>query len=578
MKRPNKKPGIWGPFLKFYTRFPIPWWLFILSMGFSVLQAELTVKLTQYTIMLNTGQLYNSAILGYAALNLLICLTAIAVNMTSEYGCQITTLRARGVVWRKILHLPMGTIEEENPSALISRVTDDAPQASQSIVFFSLFVSSAYTFVRMFIVLYQYNPTLTAWLLLAIPAAILQFWLIGKSQFIASKKIFASINTMTSFFSEHLAAVKHFKAQTMEEGERKAGFDAIEARFKADIFKAFMMAFQVTVNSVYTNLCLVILVLTGRREILAGRMEATGLNAANTHLNNVQQHLASILTEYSQIKGIQGVLQKVTVLMGMPEEEKQAQNPMESREEDIVFDRVSFGYNEETEVLHDLSLTIPAGKKTAIVGANGSGKSTLMKLILRFYAPTSGTIRYGTEDAASIHLDQWRQSFGCVLQSAPLFSGTIRENMTYGLDREVTQQELEQAARIADAYDFIQQFPEGFDKEVGEGGMYLSGGQRQRIAIARAVMIDPGLLIMDEATASLDHQSDKQVWEATERLMRGRTTVVIAHDMKAVKTADHILVLNQGKLEAAGKHDALLLESQTYRSFVQLQAAKEAVA
>ena len=163
-----------------------------------------------------------------------------------------------------------------------------------------------------------------------------------------------------------------------------------------------------------------------------------------------------------------------------------------------------------------------------------------------------------------------------MLQQAPLFSGSIRDNIRYGLSREATEAELIAAARAANAYDFIMEFPEGFDKEVGEGGKALSGGQRQRIAIARAVMMNPSVLLMDEATSALDCMSDQEVWKGMLAAMAGRTTVLIAHDMNAVMSADHIVVMAHGRVEAVGTHAELMESSPTYREYVRLQAAKEA--
>lgn len=577
MAKKMKKKGLWKSFIQYYTRFPIPWWLYIISFLCGIAYTELGVALLQYNIKLNTGELYNSTLIGYAGITLLMSLVSIARNMTTDYASGRVSLRSRNLVWRKILRLPMKEFDQRSPSKLITRVTADASQASQTMQTLCSLITSVYSLVRTFMVLYNYSHSITYWLLLAIPLAIVNFWICGKTQFISYKKVFAGSNRMISFFSEHIGTMKNAKAQVTEAQERQEGFKAIEARFRADILNAFMISAQVTSNSIYTKLCTLILVFSGKHEIEAGRLESTGINKAHSYEQNVQMYLAENLTHYQNIKGTQGVMEHVLDLVGTESEPVQRELDMPAEPKDLTVKHVSFGYSEDKEVLHDISLTIPAGKKTAIVGNNGSGKSTLFKLLMRFYQPTAGTIRYGGIDIDAYHMDQWRRSYGYVLQHAPLMSGSIRDNICYGLNREATEEEIIAAAKVANAYDFIMEFPEGFDKEVGEGGSYLSGGQRQRIAIARAVMMDPSIMLMDEATSALDYQSDKEVWKGMQTAMEGRTTVLIAHDMNAVMTADNIVVMSHGCIEATGTHAELLQTSPTYREYVALQSAKEAV-
>ena len=240
-------------------------------------------------------------------------------------------------------------------------------------------------------------------------------------------------------------------------------------------------------------------------------------------------------------------------------------------ERDIVLDRVSFGYVPQQPVLHDLSLTIPAGKTTAIIGNNGSGKSTLLKLLQGIYPPDSGRIWLGKSAVDEVKLAQLRRRFGCVLQHNPLFSGTVRDNIAYGETGEVSDEAVVQAAKLADADGFIRQLPQEYGSDVGMGGALLSGGQRQRVAIARTLLSDPDYLLMDEAGASLDHKSDMTIYRTIREHMKGRTIVVVAHDMRTVMEADHIIVLNSGSLEAAGTHEELLKTSSTYRAYLELQ-------
>ncbi|MDP4663900.1 MAG: ABC subfamily B transporter ATP-binding protein, partial [Salibacteraceae bacterium] len=222
-------------------------------------------------------------------------------------------------------------------------------------------------------------------------------------------------------------------------------------------------------------------------------------------------------------------------------------------------------------VLTGLSLTIPAGERVAIVGSSGAGKSTLASLILRFYEPDAGEITFDNKNAKSFELTSLRSQMALVPQEVLLFGGSIRENIAYGKP-SASETEIMVAAQKANALEFIQSFPEGFDTTVGERGIQLSGGQRQRIAIARAILKDPKILILDEATSSLDAESERLVQEALDKLMANRTSVIIAHRLSTIKKADKIVVLEHGVITESGTHEELLkVENGVYRKLSQLQ-------
>ena len=228
---------------------------------------------------------------------------------------------------------------------------------------------------------------------------------------------------------------------------------------------------------------------------------------------------------------------------------------------------VTFGYG-QADVLHSVSCQIPKRKVTAVIGANGSGKTTLFKLIERLYDPRKGSIRFGEKDAAGYDLRSWRKVFGVVAQGSPLMEGTIRENICYGCERPVSEEELLKVAKKARVYDFVSQLPEGFDTLVAPGGVNFSGGQRQCIAIARAMMCSLDYLLLDEATSNLDAHSERAVLEALEELMRNRTTVIIAHSLSTIRKADHVIVLRDGQVEASGAPKQILEASGNYLSKV----------
>ncbi len=560
-------------YISFYTRFPIPWWLFIASLVFGLVNTEVVLAISKYVIQINKGELYNGVIIGYSLLTVLNAVIAMFSNLCGEYGIQKVTLRARMLLWNKILHLPMREVERRQPSSLISGVVNDITQASAVIHMIFSTVASIYGFIRCCVEMARFNAKLSAYMLLLVPLAVGVFALVGQLQYRMMLRRYESLGAMTEFFSEHISAAKHVKAQAMEELEAEEGLRAIDERYKADIYYAFMEVLQVFSNTLYTSIGSIAIALFGSDMIRKGQMPDTGINDFTTYKGRVDQYQAEVLTHYQTLKGTQGALQYVGVLLDGPEEDPDAgyHLPEGRAKEDIVLERVSFGYDPRQPVLHDLSLTIPAGITTAIIGNNGCGKSTLLKLLQGIYLPDSGRVWLGESAVDKVKLSQLRRRFGCIFQHNPLFSGSVRDNIAYGEKGEVSDEAVAGAARLADADGFISQLPEGYDSDVGMGGALLSGGQRQRVAIARTLLSDPEYLLMDEAGASLDHKSDMTIFRAVREHMKGRTIVVVAHDMRTVMEADHIIVLNSGSLEATGTHEELLKTSPTYRSYLELQ-------
>ena len=251
-------------------------------------------------------------------------------------------------------------------------------------------------------------------------------------------------------------------------------------------------------------------------------------------------------------------------------QEKPDAHPLPHVRGEIDFDAVTFQYGDRDPILRDVSVHVPAGGSLAIVGRSGSGKSTLANLLPRFYDPTEGAIRVDGHDLRDIRLQDLRSGIGMVMQETFLFNMTVAENLRFGR-KNASHEDLEAAARMAAAHDFITELPNGYDTLIGDRGVRLSGGQRQRVAIARALLVRPAILVLDEATSSVDTRTDRAIQRALERLMQERTTIVIAHRLSTIRRVDQIIVVDAGRIVARGTHEELLETSDDYRAIYELQ-------
>ncbi len=238
------------------------------------------------------------------------------------------------------------------------------------------------------------------------------------------------------------------------------------------------------------------------------------------------------------------------------------------------YEGVSFGYEKRGDVVHDIEIDAEPGQTVAILGPTGSGKSTLLNLLPRFYDATSGTITIDGQDIRSVTVESLRHNVGVILQEAFLFTATIRDNIAYGRP-DATDQEIEDAARVAQVHSFIMSLPHGYDTWVGERGQTLSGGQKQRIAIARMLLLDPKVLVLDDSTSAVDMETEYLIQQALSELMKGRTSFVIAHRLRTVKQADQILVVDKGRIVQRGRHEDLVSQPGLYQEIYRLQLAPQ---
>ena len=372
---------------------------------------------------------------------------------------------------------------------------------------------------------------------------------------------------------ESMRAINAFGRQDMEEDRlKKVSLETVNAALKARRLKSLL----VPVVSITVALCTALVLWRGANLALAGLMTVGSLTVFLSYLSKFfhpVQDLAKLTNSIAQatvaLERIQTILDTDTIIPQKPD----ATIPPKFKGE-IIFDHVAFYYNTDTPVFHDLNLTIRAGQRIGICGPTGGGKSTIASLIPRFYDPTAGRILIDGIDITNYRLDGLRSQIGFVLQDTVLFYGSVRENIAYGRP-DATEKEIIEAARLANADEFISKMPHGYDTLVGERGLTLSGGQRQRIGIARAVVRNSPILILDEPTAALDTESEKIVMDALENLMKGRTVITIAHRLSTILDADKIVVIKDGVVEEEGTHEELIAKKQLYAELYHVQARED---
>ncbi|MCX6891523.1 MAG: ABC transporter ATP-binding protein [Verrucomicrobia bacterium] len=369
---------------------------------------------------------------------------------------------------------------------------------------------------------------------------------------------------------ESVRSVKAFGRQDLEEGRlREASMETVQAALKARRVKSLLSP----IVSVTVSLCVAIVLWRGAGLILRDAMTIGALTVFLSYLNKFfkpVQDLAKMTNVIAQaavgLERIQTILDADAIIPQKPG----ARDPGKLQGE-IVFEHVAFAYDPAAPVLRDINLTIQPGQRIGVCGPTGGGKSTVLSLIPRFYDPTLGRVLIDGVAVTDYRLDRLREQIGFVLQDTVLFAGSIRDNIAYGRP-EATPEEIIQAAKMANAHDFISEMPHGYDSLVGERGLTLSGGQRQRIGIARAIVRNAPILILDEPTAALDTESEKLVMEALERLMKGRTVITIAHRLSTIRDADKIVVLKGGLIAEEGTHEELLTRNRIYAELYRIQA------
>ncbi|GAB6259399.1 ABC transporter ATP-binding protein [Peribacillus sp. N1] len=480
----------------------------------------------------------------------------------------------RDQLWKKLLVLPVSYFDEHPSGETVSRMTNDTTVVKGLISeHLSNFVTGIISIVGSMIVLFVLDWKMTLLMFTAIPLSVLILMPLGKKMHKISKGMQDETASFTAVLQQVLTEIRLVKASNAEALEYQNGKKGIHKLFQFGLKEAKIQALIAPLMSFVMMALLVLILGYGGMRVSSGALTAGALVAFIMYLFQIIMPMAQLASFFTQFQKATGATERIISILDSVEEED-AMKPVQNIGQSISVENLNYSYNNGEQVLKDISFNVEAGKVTAIVGPSGSGKTTLFSLFERFYKPQQGSISIGGENINDFTLLSWRSQIGYVSQESPIVSGTIRDNICYGIERDITDEELNQVAKMAYADQFISDLPNGYDTEVGERGMKLSGGQRQRIAIARAFLRNPKILMLDEATSSLDSKSEKVVQQALNDLMKGRTTIVIAHRLSTVVGSDQIIFLEKGKITGSGTHKELYKTHSLYREFAEQQLNK----
>ncbi|MFN4146471.1 MAG: ABC transporter ATP-binding protein [Runella sp.] len=481
----------------------------------------------------------------------------------------------RRTLYAKIVTLPLPFFEQRRVGELMSRITADV-QALQDVLSFTLaelFRSLATVIVGVCIICFI-SWKLTLFMLATFPVAIVVAMFFGRYIRKLSKKAqdeLANANVVVEETLQSINVVKAFTNETFEINRYgEALHRVIVAALKAARFRGGFVSF--IIFALFGGI--VGVVWYGATLVQSNEMPFSELMTFIFYTMFIGGSIGGLGDMYAQIQKTLGASERLLEILEETSEVNLTATPTPFVfQGNIVFDNVGFSYptRPDVQVLKDISIQVGAGRKIALVGYSGAGKSTIVQLLMRYHTPQKGRILIDSLDIQQLEIASYRQNIAIVPQEVMLFGGSIRENIAYGKPN-ATEAEIIEAARKANALEFIESFPEGMATVVGERGVKLSGGQRQRIAIARAILKDPKILILDEATSSLDAESEKLVQEALDALMQNRTTIIIAHRLATVRNVDCIYVIKDGVIFESGTHEQLLqYEDGLYASLVKLQ-------
>ncbi|MEW9052217.1 MAG: ABC transporter ATP-binding protein [Neobacillus sp.] len=502
-------------------------------------------------------------------------INGISIYLLSFTGQKIVA-RLRERMWMKLIRLPVSYFDKQSSGQTVSRIVNDTSVVRDLISnHFPQFITGIISIIGAITILLIMDWKMTLLMLISVPVTLAIMMPLGRKMAKISRGLQDETAVFTGEIQQTLSEIRLMKSSTAEQHEEDKGLKGVDRLLGFGLKEARITALIAPIMYLVMMTVIVMIIGYGGMRVANGTMSTGSLVAFLLYLFQIVFPITSFAMFFTQLQKAKGATERIIDILDLPLEEGQTGIEMDITNKPIQVKNVSFAYSPEEPVLEDISFEAQPGEMIAFAGPSGSGKTTMFGILERFYEPDAGEIFIGDTPITALTLDSWRSQIGYVSQESAMMAGTIRDNLCYGLidDKQITDERLWEVTKMAYADEFIKAFPKGLDTEVGERGVKLSGGQRQRIAIARAFLRNPKILMMDEATASLDSQSEGVVQQALSRLMEGRTTFVIAHRLSTIVDADKIIFIEKGHITGIGTHQELTRTHHLYREYAEQQLA-----
>jgi ATP-binding cassette, subfamily B, bacterial AbcA/BmrA len=575
----NEKSNGLKPFISLILSTKIP----KLALGIG-LAASLITTLTGLLVPVLTKNLVDGFSVASLSVHLIIgigiafivqaIISGISIYLLSFVGQKIVA-RLRERMWVKLIRLPVSYFDQQSSGETVSRVVNDTSVVRALISdHFPQFITGIISIIGAVVILLVMDWKMTLMMLISVPITMAIMMPLGRKMAKISRGLQDETAVFTGEIQQTLSEIRLMKSSTAELNEETKGLTGIDKLLGFGLKEARITALIAPLMYLVIMIVIVMIIGYGGMRVANGTMSTGSLVAFLLYLFQIIFPITSFAMFFTQLQKAKGATERIIDILDLKLEEGQNGFEIDITNKPIYVRNVSFAYSEDEPVIENVSFEAQPGEMIAFAGPSGGGKTTMFALIERFYEPTAGEISIGDTPITDLSLATWRSQIGYVSQESAMMAGTIRENLCYGLDLEqISDERLWEVAKMAYADEFIQSFSDGLNTEVGERGVKLSGGQRQRIAIARAFLRNPKILMMDEATASLDSQSEGVVQQALTRLMEGRTTFVIAHRLSTIVDADKIVFIEKGRVTGIGTHPELVRTHDLYREFAEQQLA-----